>query len=611
MKVLVINPIMYTSETKNIKRAASIKDTMMYDFCLAFHEMGHSVTLVGGEPFKPTKSETYPFEVLWWKCKCQKVCMPHCLPFMPETYQYVKQHCTEYDLIITSEVFSLNSLMAYRVAPDKTIIWHELAKHNAIMKKIPSKIWYGVIARIFMRNAKVVARSVEARNFVKKYCMNTDVNVIDHGVNLDKFKASAEKDNSFVVCSQLIERKKIDGILEKFAMYLNQYNSTCRLYIIGEGELKEKLQRMAQTLGIAPNVIFTGKMTHDELLPILSKSKALLVNTVKDNNMISIVEAIAVGTPIVTTDVPLNSTYIKDYQLGIAKKQWDESDLNDVVSNSEMYIELESTVILYAVLSALVGLYVGKTSILSIIKAFIPVSTNCYWFISCYILLMIFSPYINRAIDSMSELQYRQLLLLMSAVFLVAPTVIYYSVLGGGKNVINMLLLYFLGSYIRKYSLGERFDKKSLLKILIATTALNVSLNSLISIATGGKPHIPFARDCSIFIAIEAVALMMFFMKVEFHSNFINRVAKHVFAVYLFEGAFRQIMQIVVFDYSIYEGEWYWPLVNIAVALIAMVGCMLIDVLFQTILNPFRKIALKMAGTIIKKLKINLSTTNV
>ena len=215
MKVLVINPIMYTSETKNIKRAASIKDTMMYDFCLAFHEMGHSVTLVGGEPFKPTKSETYPFEVLWWECKCQKVCMPHCLPFMPETYWYVKQHRTEYDLIITSEVFSLNSLMAYRAAPDKTIIWHELAKHNAIMKKIPSKIWYGVIARLFMRNAKVVARSVEARNFVKKYCMNTDVNVIDHGVNLDKFKASTEKDNSFVVCSQLIERKKIDGILEK------------------------------------------------------------------------------------------------------------------------------------------------------------------------------------------------------------------------------------------------------------------------------------------------------------------------------------------------------------------------------------------------------------
>ena len=86
-----------------------------------------------------------------------------------------------------------------------------------------------------------------------------------------------------------------------------------------------------------------------------------------------------------------------------------------------------------AVLSALVGCYFGKASILSIIKAFIPVSTNCYWFISCYILLMIFSPYINRAINSMSELQHRQLLLFMSAVFLVAPTVIYYSVLGEAR----------------------------------------------------------------------------------------------------------------------------------------------------------------------------------
>lgn len=82
------------------------------------------------------------------------------------------------------------------------------------MKKIPSKIWYGAIARIFMRNAKVVARSVEARDFVKKYCLNTDVNVIDHGVNLDKFKVLTEKDNSFVVCSQLIERKKSMGYLK-------------------------------------------------------------------------------------------------------------------------------------------------------------------------------------------------------------------------------------------------------------------------------------------------------------------------------------------------------------------------------------------------------------
>lgn len=340
MKILVINPIMYTSETRNIKKVDTIKDTMMYDFCLAFHKMGHEITLAGGKPFMPLQPEDYPFEVLWWECKGQKLFMPHCFPYMPETRKYVRHYRDEFDLIISSEVFSVNSLMAYRNAPDKVIIWHELAKHNKLLRKIPSKIWHNVIARFLMRNAKVVARSVEARNFIGRYCKNTKNQVIDHGVNLDKFKACCtEKDNCFVVCSQLIERKKIDGIIEKFKAYIKEYQSNYVLYIIGSGELEALLKKQTAELGISEKVIFTGKQSHDELIPILAKAKALLVNTVKDNNMISIVEAIAVGTPIVTTDIPLNSTYIKKYKLGIVKKQWNESDLNEIVKNNMIYVE--------------------------------------------------------------------------------------------------------------------------------------------------------------------------------------------------------------------------------------------------------------------------------
>ena len=91
--------------------------------------------------------------------------------------------------------------------------------------------------------------------------------------------------------------------------------------------------------GLSDKVIFTGKMSHDGLLPILSRAKALLVNTIKDNNMVSIVESIAVGTPIVTTDVPLNSTYIKKYRLGIAKQEWSEEDLVEIVLNNKKYVK--------------------------------------------------------------------------------------------------------------------------------------------------------------------------------------------------------------------------------------------------------------------------------
>lgn len=331
---------MYTSETSDIKRADSIKDTMMYDFCLAFHEMGHDITLIAGEPFKPYKDETYPFLVLWWDCKWKKIFLPNCLPYMPETRKFIKKYRAKYDIIISSEVFSINSLMAYRTAPDKVIIWHELAKHNSIFKRIPSKLWYGVIAQLFMKNARIVARSIEAKRFIEKYCENVAFQVIDHGVNLDKFKPDTDhKEKSFVICSQLIERKKIDGIIVKFSEFLNRYDSDYKLYIIGTGELENQLKEQVLSIGISKSVCFKGKLSHDELMPILAKAKALLVNTIKDNNMVSIVESIAVATPIVTTDIPLNSTYIKKYKLGIAKRQWTANDLEDIVRNNSDYVK--------------------------------------------------------------------------------------------------------------------------------------------------------------------------------------------------------------------------------------------------------------------------------
>ncbi len=339
MKILVINPILYTSETREIRRADSIKDTMIYDFCVAFQELGHEVVLAAAEPFRPQREEEYPFEVLWWPCYLSRIFLPHCLPFMPQTRGYIKKHREEFDLIVSSEVFSVNTLAAFRNAPDKVIVWHELAKHNAIMKQIPSHIWYGIIARIWMKNARIVARSEQAKQFIKQYCKNVHGTVIDHGVNLKKFCSGEAKSNHFVVCSQLIGRKRVDGILDRFSSYLQRYDSECQLYIIGDGEEMFPLKERAEALGISEKVLFMGRLSHREMLPILSGAMALLVNTEKDNNMVSIVEAIATGTPIVTTDVPLNATYIREHELGIAKPNWTEDDLREVMLHNERYVQ--------------------------------------------------------------------------------------------------------------------------------------------------------------------------------------------------------------------------------------------------------------------------------
>lgn len=339
MRILISNPILYTSEKAQVHRAASIKDTMIYDLCLAFHKAGHTVTLVAAEDFQPCEQEDYPFDIVFLKTRFKRICRPNCLPWLSGLHKYIRRNKENFDLVISSEVFSLPSLTYALTVKNKLIVWHELAKHNNILKKIPSYVWYNVIAKIFFRNVLVVPRSVEAENFISHYCNRVYEKPVDHGVNLELFEAEYEKDNSFIVCSQLIERKQIDGIIRNFSDYLRNADSTAVLNIAGTGEEEENLKELTRELGITDRVCFLGKLDHGAMLPYLSKARALLLNTRKDNNLLSVVEALAVCTPIVTTSVPYNSSYVRANDLGIVKDGWDWQALNEISQNNAQYVK--------------------------------------------------------------------------------------------------------------------------------------------------------------------------------------------------------------------------------------------------------------------------------
>ncbi len=337
MKVLIVNPILYTNENRNIKKVNTIKDTMIYDLCLAFLKKDCDVTLAASDLYKPISDEDYPFNVVWMKTKCTKLCPPHSLPYCPETKKIAK--AGNFDLIITSEVFSLNSLSLAVHSPKNLIVWQELGKHNRIMHGYASKFWYGIIAKLFFKKALVVARSEQAKNFISKYCKNVSDTIIDHGVNSEKFKPCTEKENRFAISSQLIARKQIDKSITAFANYVKKYDESAKLYIMGDGEERSNLEALVKKLNIQSNIIFTGKLSHNELIEILKKSKAMLVYTQSDLNMVSIVESISLATPVITTSVPYCSTYIKGKKLGIVNDSWNENDLFELSQNSKEYVE--------------------------------------------------------------------------------------------------------------------------------------------------------------------------------------------------------------------------------------------------------------------------------
>lgn len=339
MKVLIMNPILYTSETDSIPKVTSIKDTMIYALCMGFVKNGDKPVLVAAMDYRPVCEEEYPFQILWFPCLLPAIWKPRCFPLLKGLGGYLRKHRGEYDYIISSEVFSMLSLSAAVYARKKLLIWHELGAHNHMLKEFPSRFWYNVVARLFMRNIPIIPRSEHAAVFIGQFCSRVLPVRIDHGVDLSEIAYSREKEKYFTVLSQLIERKHIDKIIDNFASFLKkEAGSGWQLKIIGDGVLKQELEQQVKALGLEGEITFFGKLSHEQLMPILSKASALLVNTSKDNSMVSIVESIAAGTPVVTTSIPFNSSYIKSEKLGIVKDGWDEKELEEICQNREEYV---------------------------------------------------------------------------------------------------------------------------------------------------------------------------------------------------------------------------------------------------------------------------------
>ena len=57
MRILLLNPILYTADNNIIPPIDSIKDCMIYNLAIGFKNLGHQVTLVAAEDYKPQTDE--------------------------------------------------------------------------------------------------------------------------------------------------------------------------------------------------------------------------------------------------------------------------------------------------------------------------------------------------------------------------------------------------------------------------------------------------------------------------------------------------------------------------------------------------------------------------
>lgn len=111
-----------------------------------------------------------------------------------------------------------------------------------------------------------------------------------------------------------------------------------------------------------------------------------------------------------------------------------------------------------------------KVNTETLIFAFMPVTYPKYWFISSYILLYIFSPFINKFAKTLSQQEYKKFLILMTILFSITYTFMYrsaYTVGTGLGNLAWFIYVYLLAGYIRLYGIKFLNNKKIVITLII------------------------------------------------------------------------------------------------------------------------------------------------
>ena len=103
------------------------------------------------------------------------------------------------------------------------------------------------------------------------------------------------------------------------------------LDIAGEGDQRDMLERRARDLGVDTRVRFLGALPRERVLELFRAADAAILSSTWENFPHTVVEALAVGTPVIATDVGGVAEVVHDGENGLLVPAGDAAALADAV----------------------------------------------------------------------------------------------------------------------------------------------------------------------------------------------------------------------------------------------------------------------------------------
>jgi len=156
-----------------------------------------------------------------------------------------------------------------------------------------------------------------------KFCnrVGVDLNIFRPGINTDDLRNNLglkSQDKVILSARSLAEFYNIKIVLKASAMVMNKKKNVKLILCWHSGERCQidELKHLAEHLGVKDNVIFYGQAPYEEMPKLYNMADVLVSLSSRDSCPMSMLEAMACGTPVVMGDLPQIREWIRDGESG-------------------------------------------------------------------------------------------------------------------------------------------------------------------------------------------------------------------------------------------------------------------------------------------------------
>ncbi|MCB1918307.1 MAG: glycosyltransferase [Rhodocyclaceae bacterium] len=167
--------------------------------------------------------------------------------------------------------------------------------------------FFAVTTPLALRTLKAADALVTPSGFLARVfkALDVEAEVVPNIVDLTRFRSEVLRPGGdaphLIVTRNLEPIYDIPCAIRAFGKICERF-PRARLSVAGTGPEREPLLRLSEELGLASRIRFTGRIPNGEIPALYASADCMLNPSRVDNMPISILEALASGVPVVSTD---------------------------------------------------------------------------------------------------------------------------------------------------------------------------------------------------------------------------------------------------------------------------------------------------------------------